>query len=193
VFREFIAAIRKAWRTQMPVIHPIKKSLTSQHGPDLPKSSTFYAGRSSESGLHVFIHFQHSPKAWQVGQFTINIVLSNREGAPEAWAEVSPPADEKSGAERRKMHESFRAEGDYRIGPLLGRKDKWWHLKRDADSIATEAWRPTSYENPELVIAEAITDVIRDLRSVFQKLGVQPTSEAETTTTSDGGRDAGSS
>lgn len=128
----------------------------------MPKASTFYAGPSSRLRMHVFVRFQHSPMAWEVGQFTINMILSKREGAPEGWGGPFAPGD---GA-------SF-TEGSYRISGVLGRPgDKWWHLKQNDSPIVTEAWRPTSYDDQEIVLVEAAADVTRDVREALAKLGV---------------------
>jgi hypothetical protein len=112
--------------------------------------------------MHVFVNFQHSSKAWEVGRFTVNLILSLREGAPDAWGGPFAPQDGRSFTE-----------GSYRISSLLGRdKDKWWHLKEDAPPIITEAWRPASYDDYEAVLAEASADVIHDVRLALAKLGV---------------------
>ena len=156
-FRDFIAALSKRWRDELPHVRPIEGAL----GPAMPKASTFYAGFSARLGMHVFVNLQHSSKAWQVGQFTINMILSKREGAPEGWGGPFAPDD---GA-------SF-TEGSYRISGVLGRhKDKWWHLKQDDPPIITEAWRPTSYKDDETVLTEAAADVTRDVRDALAKLG----------------------
>jgi hypothetical protein len=157
VFRDFIVALRKRWRDELPHIRPIEAALA----PTMPKASTFYAGFSPQLGMHVFVNFQHSSMAWQVGQFTINIILSKREGAPEGWGGPFPPDD----------GVSF-TEGSYRINGVLGRhKDKWWHLKQDDPPIITEAWRPTSYDDHETVSREAAAEVTRDVREALAKLG----------------------
>src|SRR5688500_9748937 len=112
VFRDFIATLRKRWRDELPYIRPVEAAL----GPAIPNASTFYAGFSPRLGMHVFVNFQHSSKAWQVGQFTINIILSKREGSPEGWGGPFAPHDGMSFTE-----------GSYRISGVLGHlKDKWW-------------------------------------------------------------------
>lgn len=136
---------------------------------EMAKVSIFYAGTSKKSEMHVFVHFQHSAKAWEVGQLTINIVLSNREGAPEGWSKAGPVLPH---AKHRKLRERFRIEGSYRIGEVLGGPDKCWHLKQDADPIVTSAWRPSSYADPDQVIAEAAQDIASDLRAALGKLKI---------------------
>ncbi|MGC9943719.1 MAG: hypothetical protein ABSE48_17980 [Verrucomicrobiota bacterium] len=63
-------------------------------------------------------------------------------------------------------------EGSHRIGHLLGPKDKWWHLKQDDDSILTQAWRPSSYENTDVVISEAVGNVTSDVLAAMKLLDV---------------------
>jgi hypothetical protein len=160
IFRDFIASLRKRWREEWPQMRPIEAPL----GPSMPKASTFYAGFSSRLGMHVFVHFDHSPKAWEVGQFIVDLILSRREGAPEGRGGGGPFAPDDG--------RSF-TEGRYRLCSVLGqRRDKWWHLKQDDPPILGQAWRPTSYDDEQLVIAEAIADVTRDLREALIKLGL---------------------
>jgi hypothetical protein len=158
VFRDFINSLRKHWATELPALRPIKDAL----GPTMPKASTFYAGVAHPLEMHVFVNFQHSCKAWQVGQFTINFILSKSEGPPEFWGGPWVPDD----------GVSF-TEGSYRISNMLSRhRDKWWHLKDDDPPIITEAWRPTSYDDYEAVLAQAAADVTNDVRHVLVKLGM---------------------
>jgi hypothetical protein len=158
VFRDFIAALRKRWREELPQVQPIEKTLA----PAMPKASSFYAGLSPQLGMHVFVNFQHSSKSWQVGQFTINMILSKREDAPETWGGPFAPDDG-----------VLFTEGSYRISSVLGRhKDKWWHLNQDDPPVITEAWRPTSYDDYETVLTEAAVEVTRDVREALAKLGV---------------------
>ena len=159
VFRDFISTLRKYWRTELPEVRPVEESF----GPMMPKASTFYAGIAPPLGMHVFVNFQHSSKAWEVGRFTVNVVLSQHQGAPESWGGPFVPDD---GA-------SF-TEGIYRISGLLGcHKDKWWHLNQDSSPpIVTEAWRPASYVDYEVVLSETAIDVTRDVREALTKLGV---------------------
>src|SRR5689334_4071716 len=89
VFRNFIAALQAHWRSVLPNARPVEQSF----GPTMPKASTFYAGFARPLGMHVFLRFQHSSKAWLVGSFTINIILSKREGAPEAFGAPFAPID----------------------------------------------------------------------------------------------------
>jgi hypothetical protein len=154
IFREFIAILRRRWKKDAPYIRPLSESRGR-----LPKASTFYAGAIKRSGQHIYLYFQHSSMAWEVGQFTINVVLSADE--------YSPLMDTGNRCG------SSLSDGYYRIGGLIGTKDKWWHLKQDDDPIVTLAWRPSSYGDREVVLSEAVEDVTRDVLSVLSMLGRQ--------------------
>src|SRR5262249_31356376 len=108
VFRDFIAALNKHWTAAFPSIRPLERPL----GLLLPKASSYYSGVAKPHGLHVFLNFQHSSKSWQIGQFTINIILSQEQDPHEVRPELLTPED----------LDSLR-EGLYRIGPFLGGKD----------------------------------------------------------------------
>lgn len=164
-FRDFLKSLRTRWKSELSCVKPLEDSF----GTMMPKASTFYAGLSSSLRMHVFISFQHSSKAWQVGQFTVNIILSNRLGLPMEHGGPFAPDD----------GVSF-VEGSYRIGSLLGRKDKWWHLSDNEPSMVIEAWRALSYSSRDTVIAEAIADVTRDVRAVLSRLSVAGSDDAQT-------------
>ena len=154
MFHEFIATLRKRWKKEHLSIRP----LTEARGR-LPKASTFYAGVSRFSRQHVYLCFQHSNKAWQVGRFTINFVLSMDEQNPQWGIPKCEPA-------------SHFGDGSHRIGHLIGTKDKWWHLKQDDAPIITEAWRPSSYEKVDVILSEAVEDVTKDVLSALRLLDV---------------------
>jgi hypothetical protein len=156
IYRDFIAALRKHWRAEFPFIRQCDEGCGS-----MPKASTFYAGITRPSGMHVFLYFQHNSKSWKVGQFTINVILSKDKRSPRHWG-PSERADDGSGL----------WEGPRRIGHLVGSKDKWWHLKDDAPATATQQWRPTSYSDTEVVLREAVEDVGQDVMMVLRNLGV---------------------
>src|SRR5262249_52843279 len=78
IYRSFMKALCQHCRSAYPFIRP----LTESRGRMMPKASTFYAGVARPSGLHVFLNFQHSAYAWQVGRFTINVVLAEDERNP---------------------------------------------------------------------------------------------------------------
>jgi hypothetical protein len=132
----------------------------------LPKASTFYAGRSRFSGQHVHLYFQHSCKAWEVGRFTINVVLSLDEHDPQ----MGIP----------KSSDTHFGDGYHRIGFLVGSKDKWWHLKQDDEPILTECWRPSSYDDESLLLWQAVNDVTHDVISAMRVLDVPVENTATT-------------
>jgi hypothetical protein len=162
IFQAFIITLREKWRTELPTVQPLKKSF----GTMMPKASTFFAGVSPRLRKHVFLNFQHSSKSWEAGRFTVNVILSEKEGPPETSG--GPFAPDKG--------RPF-TEGSYRISSVLGRpQDKWWHLKADGPAIVTEAWRPTSYDDRDAVLAEAVADVTIDVRKTLRKFGINDSS-----------------
>jgi hypothetical protein len=156
LFRDFITALRSQWHTAYPFIRPLQEARGG-----MAKASTFYAGVAQPPGLHVFLNFQHSSKPWQVGQFTISIVLAKDPRNPRSWGFAE------EGEDGRRF-----GEGPHRIGLLRGKKDKWWHLKDDDPPIVTRAWRPSSYADPDVVVREAVEDVSRDVLAALRLLGV---------------------
>jgi hypothetical protein len=58
--------------------------------------------------------------------------------------------------------------GYYRIGHLVGPKDKWWNLKQDDDRVPTQAWCPSGCGNGAAVLSDSVEDVL----SILQELGV---------------------
>jgi len=167
VFHDFIAVLRTDWQTTFTWVRPLEASFA----PLMPKASTFYAGLARRADTHVFLNFQHSSKAWQVGQFTINVIISRRMGPPLAWAT------------RFASDLESLDEGSYRIGHVNGGRDKWWRLKNDdlpsffgpedgMPTVVFEGWRPGSYADSEAVLVEAVADVNRDVASALGKIGV---------------------
>lgn len=101
VFRDFIAALRQHWRSELSQVNGIADS----SGPTMPKACTFYLGLARQLELHVFANFQHSNKSWEVGSFTLNIILAKDRVAPTDCGLKFPPDD----------GVSF-VEGSYRVG-----------------------------------------------------------------------------
>lgn len=162
VFRDFVTAIRKHWQTELPDLRPIAQ----QMGPQMPMASTFYVGVIQPAKFQVFVNFQHSPKAWEVGCFTVNLLLiTDLERVPEILAPRFKSID---GTDYR--------EGSYRIGLLLGRDDKWWRLKGgDPALLKTDSLLGGSGEDEPVVAGkDAIAEVTRDVRQALQVLGVKP-------------------
>jgi hypothetical protein len=166
VFRDFVTAIRKHWQTELPEVRPIPDSL----GPQLPKASTFYAGVSTTTKLHVFINLQHSPKPWEVGRFTVNLILLGQPVAREMICHQFAPED----------CSNF-VEGSYRIGDLLSSEDKWWRLKEMDPEIQKELLIPRGFKGfgPVVSQVEAVEDVTRDVRHALTKLGVRTSRDLE--------------
>lgn len=167
IFREFIVELRKDWKTTFPTVRPLDRTFDAM----LPKASTFAAGVTPRTGVHAFLHFQHSDKSWRVGSFTINVTLL-RQFEPLKCSLVGSA-----------LNADNPEEGGYRIGLFCGRRDKWWHLKVIDKSpvFGVIAWKPmgdiweaTAYDDEIQVIHEAIADVNRDVGSVLVKLGLFP-------------------
>lgn len=160
IFNQFLSAVWKHFKLKYPFIKRLEKPYCC---PGIPRSSSFYVGISSRFGKHVVVNFQHSPKPWQIGEFTINIDISERYEASENNDYGSSDG-----------YGSF-SEGFYRLASTLFNKDKWWCLKptslaRDNDLITY--WRPSSYDSDETVINEAVADVCNLLEEhVFRKGG----------------------
>ncbi len=157
-FRDFIGALRKHWRSELPTVRPVQQSF----GPMMPKASTFYAGIAHPLELHVFLWFQHSSYAWKVGRFTVNIIFSPNDRGPENLSHDFTPTD----------GVSFSGGRYYRIGCMIGDKDKWWNLKDNRGSRLTDTWRPSSYEDYDAVLSQAVADVTSDIRKALTRIGV---------------------
>ena len=89
----------------------------------------------------------------------MNVVLALDPKAPRAWGHTERVGD-------------HFPEGPYRIGHLVGKKDKWWHLQLDRDHIGTQSWRPSTYADTSLVLTEVVDDVGRDVATVLNLLQV---------------------
>lgn len=163
IFRDFLICLRDHWRTNLSSITPVKVSL----GPTMGTTHTFYAGVARSSSLHTYLVFQHNSKAWKVGQFTINVVLVKHAEVPNVpLHQFSPETGLPS------------EEGSYRIGGLLSRRDKWWHL-RDYDgklSRFADHWFAKKYDDSEKVLVDAVANVTSDVLAVLKKLEVTPNS-----------------
>jgi hypothetical protein len=157
-FRDFIKTLKAHWAERLAAVQALKLG----NGPYLPKAHSFYAGQAA-SGLHVFLFFQHNSKSWKVGQFTVNVILL--EGAEAPAAAIPHPLVPPGGIPD--------APGYYRIGTLLSRKDKWWHLHEDNASRLTESWFATSYADAAVVLSEAVLNVTDDVKQLLSLLGVR--------------------
>ena len=165
LFPALVRALKKQWKQTFPFVRPLKEPAGQLQ---IPKASSFYAGTARPSGWHVFLWFQHSPKPWQVGQFTLNVILCADPDAPNG-----KPFPDKDEFVRQ-------SEGSYRIGFLLGNTDKWWHLKDDNGTefgprVITE-WQPTTYADFDIVLRETVADVTRAAAEALRLLGlIEPT------------------
>ena len=162
-FPRFVRLLRKRWREELPQLEPIDFSASS-----LPKSSTF-VWRTGWKDRRLLVNLQPSSKAWEVGQFTVNLLVSESDGPPTP---IEPPG-------RRFDHGDV---GRYRIGRLTdAHKDKWWCLepepewtvkltgRLDAGSRLFARFRPASYEDEAKVFDEVADDLTRDVRHVLAR------------------------
>jgi len=173
VFRDFITALSKHWRTAMPGVTRLSRPRGS-----LPMSSTFDAGIIPSTGQRVYLWFQHNQKV--PGEFTINIILVSKGQQARHWAFSDEPRDGQT-----------QGDGPCRISRFLPnvRHDKWWHLKQDKSyedycrrngyefKLPEDYWRPVSYDDPEEVIRSAVLDVSQDVASALGQLGARPSAE----------------
>lgn len=154
IFVEFVKELAADWAQRWPAIVRVKES----YGPALPKASTFYAGSENALSRHVFLRFQHNPKSWNVGTFTVNVILSERRGMPSRWA-LPKYADLDRGVV-----------GSYRLGSILYGADKWWCLLPN-DWPFGMAWKPSSYDDAARLRREAIIDVTEDVERFLRRIG----------------------
>ncbi|HYO09573.1 MAG TPA: hypothetical protein VER17_11430 [Tepidisphaeraceae bacterium] len=170
VFRDFMTALKRHWRTALPGVEPLKAARGS-----LPMASTFDAGKVTGSEQRVYLCFQHNQKV--PGEFTVNVILAHDGEEPRYWG-VHP--DEVRPGETL-------GDGPRRISQFLPhvRHDKWWHLKRDEHyaefcrslghefKLPNDYWRPASYDDEQEVIRTAVLDVTRDVQSTLEQLGAR--------------------
>lgn len=174
IFRDFITALRRHWKLVLPCVTPVGVSYPAAG----PKASTFHAGIVPATGQHVFLHFQHNSQAWNVGQFTVNVMLSK--SLPPIFARTFHQNDWKT-----------LKDGKYRIGLLMpstpegspkdkwtpenkwSPTDKWWHLREDEASVLTKPWYASDYTDKSLVIGEAVADVTNDVCALLDRLGIE--------------------
>ena len=160
VFQLFIPVLWKHFKKTYPFISRFGKSFCVA----IPKSSSFYLGVSPNYNKHVIINFQHSPKPWGVGEFTVNVHISTELSVTENWTASS------------ENYEQFN-DGYYRLASVTGHQDRWWCL-RAADpiykprNVLRPYWEPSSYESQDVVFNEAIEDISRFLEdTLFKKAG----------------------
>lgn len=174
IYQKFL---RSAWariRHDYPFVTRFRESFCVA----IPKSSSFLLGRSPKNGKFIVLNFQHHPKAWGTGQFTVNVHISTELVPTKRLAATSGYQDAE--------------DGYYRLAPECVGYDKWWCLidrdRSEDDDMSefdsafdpTEAdreffenkWRPTAFDSEEVVIQQAVTDVLAmvDL-GVVQRFG----------------------
>ena len=159
IFQKFMQVLRRRFRASYPFVQPLKQSLDLS----IPKSSSFYLGVSPKYNRHVVVNFQHSPKPWEVGQFTVNVHISQELRLTENYT----PQDGD--------WEAFR-DGYHRL--YVAGRGKWWCLKPPESSEPsessryTEHWRPPSYDSEEVTIQAVLDDVCCTLdEEVFERGG----------------------
>jgi len=185
LFSRFMRALRSEWRTVLPAAEGVPEAFSAL----MPKASTFHIpllGVPPGVSPHLFLVFQHNTQPWKEGQFTINVVVASRFGAP--------------GRDNRKPSTFGRGdEGHYRIGGLTHGKDKWWALtpgmfddeplvqrhvrvlsstgestiRTTSAKSAIMLWHPTSYDDERIVFAEAIADVTIDVRAMLGRAALR--------------------
>ncbi|MFZ6781314.1 hypothetical protein ACO0LD_31140 [Undibacterium sp. Ji83W] len=158
IYAKFIAAFWMVARGKYPFI----KKLDKPFCPAIPKSSSFYLGLHHKLEKHILINFQPSNKSWQVGEFTINIHISEKF---EPTSNFHPKGGE---------FERF-ADGFYRYPSVINR-DKWWCLNCTSLDSSLQSlidyWRPSSYEVEDIIIQEAVQDVCLTLENgLLDRLG----------------------
>lgn len=142
----------------------------------MPKSSTFYLrlGAVPEGvAPHLFLALQHSSKSWSVGHFTVNVIVS--QSAETISKQAALPT--------KHAHFARGLEGRHRIGSLVHGKDKWWCLAPMPDwavdavkdiarggrsSTHQLEWVPSTYDDDEIVFAEAADDLTVDVRRLLE-------------------------
>jgi hypothetical protein len=153
VFPRFVNHLADMWRTTLPGVIRLEVPM----GPLMPKASTFYAGTGNPFEVHVFLNLQQNSKSWNIGQFTLNVLLSEGFGPPKQ--RLSQTAEFQNGRE-----------GTYRAGSVLYAYDKWWCLL-PADEDRRRRWRPTIFDDEAVVFREVTADLTADAMKLFRLLG----------------------
>ena len=153
IFQSFTQEIWKVFKVKYPFISKIPKDIKL----DIPKSSSFYCGLIDATDKHLYINFQHSPKSWETGMFTVNVYIASQIDKIDFGG---------------MLVESFLAgnDGQYRLGILKNENDKWWGLIK-GNPKRQHNWLPDNYDSEEETILSAIKDVCTDLEeAVFRKI-----------------------
>jgi len=152
VFPRFVKQVHRVWSAKWPGVDRVPEAFS----PSMPKASTLYVGSRNRLSKHVFVNFQHNSKPWGVGEFTVNIVLSDRLGPPSR--QVAFGEDLQRGSD-----------GVYRLGSIVHGRDKWWCLLA-TDNLHGITWRATSYADQSQVFQEALADVTSDVEGFLKRI-----------------------
>jgi hypothetical protein len=163
-FQRFIPLLLRRLQAQWPFLRPFDASFCVA----IPRSRSLYCGVSPRYGKHVIVDFQHSAKAWNVGQFTINVHISEELAPTGNWTALS------------RTFATFE-DGFYRLPDCVEDRERWWCLRADEgnawtgrrkDDRTLQYWEPDSYADPQQVFAQAADDVARYLEThLFRKAG----------------------
>jgi hypothetical protein len=137
----------------------------------VPKSCSFHLGVSPRFGKHVLIHLQHSSKAYDAGEFCINVHVSQHLAPAKPWLGSTS---------------SFGAfdDGFYRLSACVEGKDRWWCLAQKGEGYSPREenqfrayWEPSSYADQTAVFEEASAAVCGYLKQhLFPLAGFTATS-----------------
>lgn len=173
IYQQFLRAVRSRISRDYPYVKRFSEAIAET----IPKSSSFLFGRSPIYDKYVSLHFQHNARPWGAGQVTINVAIFR--------------SFSKVGSLQHFRDYSSAEEGTYRLGAECRGHDVWWCLKdrdrsfdgqmkgilkgfdpRVADQKFFDGkWRPSSFDDPEVVVREALDDIFpmieRDLVARF--------------------------
>lgn len=156
IYHDFMKALKRHWKTTLPAVRPVTKACGS-----LPKSRSFYAGRTPNGTLHVYLHFQTHKNVG--GRFTIDVILTRDEHSPFHYHRPG---------EQHVLGDLI--DGPNRIGELLQTPygDKWWVLCRNElmtsfgsqDRFETNPnyWQPQDWDDATRTIQDAVADGVQD-------------------------------
>jgi hypothetical protein len=157
---------REFWKL-MKIDYPFVARIDKAFCASIPKASSYYIGISPIYRKHVTISFQHSSKAWEIGELTINVNIGAEYG--------SVAADNFN-----RWRERFKTFGDgfYRLAAAAEVGDKWWCLcprnpsYSSRDNSRGNYWEPSSYDSEDVVLQECVVAVAAFLdEHLFKKGG----------------------
>jgi hypothetical protein len=147
--KDFLKLVRSDWQQRFPFLSVVDQSI----GTRTPKGGIF-RGEVGEQTLYLLFQRSNSQK----GRFTMNVTLSGEGKIVESPASVV---------------QSPLGIGTYRISRFWGLPDFWWALEDESaqrpaflgalpapvEAKKQKLWVPSSYEDPKLVLAEALADI----------------------------------